>query len=366
MSGKKPMTGVNVDEVVALGAAIMAAKVLGERSVATTFALGAARRTRDVMSHSLGAIAESQDGTRYVNSIILPKGRPLPDKATRTYELVTPPDRAAEWEVYLTQGESDQPRACTLLGKYVFRDVTPVRGGPAQLDITYRYDENGVVGVSATERSTGKTLPMTQEAVPEDMNWLDKAPVRRVEHTPLTAYLALDLLRSMEGKPLAEAKKAALEFVRQCNLEHTSVGVITFAERMRTDLMATRDAAALRTAIGALRVRSLGDGTFASPIALAMKHLEHVEGLRFIVLLTDGEWEYPGNVVKEAKTAQHKDIEIVAIGFGNAKQDFLRAIATSDSNSFLVRAGELVETFGSIARELAQTASSGKRGLRMN
>src|SRR5205814_8978985 len=93
MSGKPPRTGVNVDEVVALGAAIQAAIEVGQpigdalpkftlsspgqrASVTASHAGAANRRVTDVMSHSLGTIAVSPDGSAYVNDIVIRRNVP--------------------------------------------------------------------------------------------------------------------------------------------------------------------------------------------------------------------------------------------------------------------------------------------------
>src|SRR6185295_11312763 len=91
MSGKEPMTGANVDEAVALGAAIQAAIDLREKSGGKqeTFFLGGSRRIQDVMSHSLGVIALSEDRKSCINSIIIPKNTPVPSKASKPYQLRT-------------------------------------------------------------------------------------------------------------------------------------------------------------------------------------------------------------------------------------------------------------------------------------
>src|SRR4051794_29901164 len=79
MAGAPPRTGVNVDEVVALGAAIQAAMEAGQstRDATPQFTLAGARRVLDVMSHSLGTVAVSQDGTRYVNDIVIQRNLPI-------------------------------------------------------------------------------------------------------------------------------------------------------------------------------------------------------------------------------------------------------------------------------------------------
>src|SRR6185312_15896611 len=91
MSGKPPRAGVNVDEVVALGAAIQAALEVGETigDALPRFTLGASRtpaepapaapsrRVTDVMSHSLGTIAVSPDGSAYVNDLVIRRNVPI-------------------------------------------------------------------------------------------------------------------------------------------------------------------------------------------------------------------------------------------------------------------------------------------------
>ena len=93
MAGKPPKTGVNVDEVVALGAAIQAAIEVGEHigDAVPRFTLSASTKTSavepalmtsirvtDVMSHSLGTIAISPDGSAYINDVVIRRNLPIP------------------------------------------------------------------------------------------------------------------------------------------------------------------------------------------------------------------------------------------------------------------------------------------------
>ena len=91
-----PRAGVNVDEVVALGAAIQAAMEEGRRpptrrpvharrQACAAFTLAGARRVTDVMSHSLGAVAVSPDGSAYVNDIVIRRNLPIPAENTKSY-----------------------------------------------------------------------------------------------------------------------------------------------------------------------------------------------------------------------------------------------------------------------------------------
>src|SRR4051812_3825446 len=184
MAGAAPRAGVNVDEVVALGAAIQAAHeegedvgdatprfTLGGKAAGPRFTLPGARRVRDVMSHSLGAVAVSPDGSAYVNDVVIGRNLPIPAENTRSYLHATHGGANDRLEVYLTQGESPAPLDCTVLGKYVFSGIRPT-GPEVTVDIRMSYDANGVVQVEATQRDTKQKLAMAVEPVPDDLSWL--------------------------------------------------------------------------------------------------------------------------------------------------------------------------------------------------
>ena len=186
MAGKPPRTGVNVDEVVALGAAIQAAIEVGQNiadavprftlsaagpRAAAQDAGGSSRRVTDVMSHSLGTIAVSPDGSSYVNDIVIRRNLPIPARNTKSYLHETHGGSNTRLEVYLTQGESSTPLDCTILGKYVFEGIHPTNS-EVTIDVGLSYDSNGVVQVQAVQRDTAHRLPMTVEPVPDDLSWL--------------------------------------------------------------------------------------------------------------------------------------------------------------------------------------------------
>ena len=172
----------------ALGAAIQAAIEVGEAigDAVPRFTLGAsrprpagaaapARRVTDVMSHSLGTVAVSPDGSAYVNDIVIRRNLPIPASDTKSYLHATHGGANDRLEVYLTQGESTAPLDCTILGKYVFRGIQPT-DAEVTVDVGLSYDSNGVVQVQAIQRDTGRELPMTVEPVPDDLSWLGRPP----------------------------------------------------------------------------------------------------------------------------------------------------------------------------------------------
>ncbi|MCP3884595.1 MAG: Hsp70 family protein, partial [Propionibacteriaceae bacterium] len=336
MSGKPPMTGVNVDEAVALGAAMQAHIDAGEtepRGIFSGFKLKGTRKTRDAMSHSLGVVAVNNDRSRYINSIIIPKNNPVPCTETRPYQLRTGKNHENKVEVYMLQGESDLPLDCNILGKYVFSQISHVPDNPlAVLDIGYTYDRNGVVSVAALQRSTKKRLPLTIEPVPDDMSWLAAPPPPESEamFNPMAIFLVLDVSFSMEGDPLLEAKQAAKEFVKACDLAHMSIGVTAFGSSAHMLLKPSQNAKEINHAIHQLGVN--GSTNMTAGIAASHMELSEIDSLRFIVLLTDGMPDNKSRARAAAMEAREDGVEIICIGTGGADTAYLRHIASTDAD----------------------------------
>jgi molecular chaperone DnaK len=363
MSGKDPLTGVNVDEAVALGAAIQAHLDSADNSEEKTdqrYALAGSRETRDVISHSMGMAAVNEDRSKYINSIIIPKNNRIPCTENRPYQLRTGKDRDNKVEVYMLQGESDAPLDCTLLGKYVFSEIRHDPKNPlAILDIEYRYDRNGVVLAAAVQRETKERLPLTIEPLPADLSWLSQPPPAEEEiiYNHISIFLVLDVSFSMVGEPLREAKKAAKEFVKACDLAHMSVGVIQFGSTAAIMIPPSQNAKKINTAIN--RLRTNGSTNMTDGIRKAQSKLRKVDSLRYIVLLTDGMPDNKISADRAARATRNDGIEIICIGTGGADRYYLKRIASSDADCLFAQAGGVVATFSTIAQQL--TESGGKR-----
>jgi molecular chaperone DnaK len=376
MAGKPPRTGVNVDEVVALGAAVQAAIEVGLSisdavprltlstagpQAAANHAATAVRRVTDVMSHSLGTIAVSPDGSAYVNDIVIRRNLPIPARNTKSYLHATHAGANAQLEVYLTQGESDAPLDCTILGKYVFNDIHPT-DAEVTVDVGLSYDCNGVVQVQAVQRDTGHRLPMTVEPVPDDLAWLGRPPETSAaarEPELIRVFLLIDVSASMTGQPLIEAQTAANEFLSKCDFTTMEVGLISFSTLVALQSPATSNVRRLHAAVQ--RIEAQGSTNLTDALEMARGQLVSGERKRYVVILTDGYPDAPESAIEQALAAQRQGIEIVAIGTGDADRDYLRRLASSEQASIFARSGELVQTFGHIARVIAE----GGRGLRV-
>jgi uncharacterized protein YegL len=375
MAGKPPRVGVNVDEVVALGAAIQAAMEVGQTigDAVPKFTLSASaqssgdqaaaatRTVTDVMSHSLGTVAVAPDGSAYVNDIVIRRNLPIPARNTKSYLHATHGGANTKLEVYLTQGESSTPLDCTILGKYVFEGIHPTEA-EVTVDVGLSYDSNGVVQVQAIQRDTGNNLPMTVEPVPDDLSWLGCSPAAgdRVHEADLIRlYLLLDVSASMTGPPLEEAQAAAREFLAKCDFTTMEVGLISFSTFVALQAQATNNVRRLHAAVH--RLEAEGSTNLTDALEMARGQLVANDRKRYIVILTDGYPDAPESAIEQAIAARHQGIEIVAIGTGDADRDYLRRLASSEQASIFAKSGELIGTFGHIARVIAE----GGRSLRV-
>lgn len=182
MSGKEPLSGVNVDEAVALGAAIKAniddagkalnSGFLGMLGGKKCSEVAGAKEVSDVTAHALGMIAISEDGEKYINSIIISKNTTIPAESKRQYNFHTR-SKDNELEVYVLQGSYQRPLDNTIIDKYVITKIEKTSNNPSVIEVSYKYTSNGVVDVSAIQADTKKTLPIRIEQIPEDMSWTD-------------------------------------------------------------------------------------------------------------------------------------------------------------------------------------------------
>jgi len=358
MSGKEPLIGINVDEAVAMGAAIQANIDANPKQL---FRLGGQiKRIEDVMSHSLGLVAENQDRSKYINSIIITKNNQIPSIENRPYQIRTRQEGANELEVFMLQGESDRPLDCNIIGKYIFSNIQHEKSGVAVIDVEYAYDVNGVIKVSAMQRSIGRALDLKIEPIPTDMEWLDGNPQVQnggSDTTHLSILIAIDLSGSMSGRPLKKAKKAALGFLQNLDLTKTSIGLMAFADTESVGLNLSQNGKKIKKGINKWQVGTVGIGNGTQPFTKAKEVLKDKEDPKFLIVLTDGIWYNQNYAVSAAETCKEAGIEIIAIGFGEADKAFLREIATSDENALLTNLDNLATSFSKIAQVLTETGN---------
>jgi molecular chaperone DnaK (HSP70)/uncharacterized protein YegL len=395
MSGREPLSGVNVDEAVAIGAAIKANMkeenaAIGSAGPKGMVLLGA-KKVSDVTAHALGMIAVSADGEKYENSIIIPKNTKIPADKKRVYNLQTG-SGSNEMEVYVLQGELRRPLDNTIINKYVISGIENIGSNTSKIEVSYSYTANGVIDVSAVQTDTGKNLPITIEGIPEDMSWTDRSPKEQEPAPPrirLEIILAIDMSYSMEGKPINKAKEAMIGFVGQMNQMNTSIGVLSFADNAKLLLPPTNDYNNVTRIIKSLDIggklsQEIGVANDAEPFTAAFVALNGNEIIssggsinmnlmfnnpimptnilkkKYIVVLTDGYWNNPVTAVQNAQKCHNNGIDVMALGFGGADEDFLKQIASVDEFASMTDLSGLSGSFSKIAQAIGEGADSGR------
>jgi uncharacterized protein YegL len=292
--------------------------------------------------------------------VIIRRNLPIPAENTKSYLHATHGGRNDTLEVYLTQGESVRPLDCTILGKYVFSGIQAT-DAEVTVDVGMSYDANGMVQVRAVQRDTKKPLNLTIEEVPDDLSWLALPPMAREVSGPVEPfrlYLLIDVSASMTGEPLVQAQAAAREFINKCDFTTAEVGLISFSNEVALQCEATDNPRRVLSALNHLEPESTTNLTDA--LQLAGRELKTADRTRYIIILTDGYPDSPESAVEAAEWLKAQGVEIVAIGMGEADRDYLRRLASTEEGSIFARQGELVQTFGHIARMIVQ----GGRSLR--
>ncbi len=142
--GRDPEEGVNPDEVVAIGAAVLGSSLKGEINV----------QLNDVIPITIGMA--SYDGTM---TPIIKRNTKIPCKKTDIF--TTSFDNQDKIEVKVTQGERTMSEDNKILGEFEFIGLDPAPAEEPQIEITYAIDENGILNVSAKDLKTGKFKEVT-------------------------------------------------------------------------------------------------------------------------------------------------------------------------------------------------------------
>jgi molecular chaperone DnaK len=140
LAGKEPHKGVNPDEVVAVGAAIQGGVLQGS--------------VKDVLLLDVTPLTLAIETEGGLATPMIPRNTTIPKRHSQIFS--TAADNQPGVEIVVIQGERPMSRDNKTLGTFKLDGIPPMRRGEAQIEVTFDLDANGILHVSAKEKTTGK------------------------------------------------------------------------------------------------------------------------------------------------------------------------------------------------------------------